>query len=85
MIFDWIIIYNDGNGITVVKSSDETWDNAPDYNVQYVICDYGNHKKSISGLDEYTIPQVGTTVKYGKLISDEQWAKTRQFMIYGNY
>lgn len=85
MIFDWTIIYNDGNGISVVKNSDETWDKAPDDNVQYVICKYGNRRVAISGLDEYTIPEPGSKTKYGKLISDEEWANTRQFMIYGDY
>lgn len=85
MIFDWTIIYNDGNGITVIKDSDEEWDKAPDENVQYVICNYNNRKIAVSGLDEYTIPVPGTETKYGKLISDEEWALTRQFMIYGNY
>jgi hypothetical protein len=85
MIFDWTIIYNDGNGITVIKESDEEWDKAPDDNVQYVMCNYGGFREAISGLDEYTIPVPGTNIKYGKLISDEQWALTRQFMIAGNY
>jgi len=85
MIFDWTIIYNDGNGITVVKNSDITWDEAPDDNVQYVMCQFAKHRVAVSGRDEYTIPEPRTKTKYGKLISDEEWVKTRQFMIYGDY
>lgn len=85
MIFDWTIIYNDGNEITAIKNSEKEWNDAPDENVQYVICTYNGYRKAICGQDEYTIPETGAKIKYGKLISDEQWALTRQFMIYGDY
>ena len=85
MIFDWTIIYNDGNGITVIKESEVDWDNAPDENVQYLICDFKGHRHVVSGRDEYNIPVPKTKTKYGKLISDKEWALTRQFMIYGKY
>ncbi len=85
MDFMWTIIYNDGNGISVVKSSEQTWNQAPSQNVQYVLYNYRRFTKAISGLDEYRIPEPQTSPKFGKLISDEEWARTRQFMIYGNY
>jgi len=85
MQFDWTIIYHDGNEITVIKDSDKEWNDAPDENVQYLICDYNGYRKAIAGLDEYTIPMSGTKTKYGKLLSDKEWARTRQFMIYGDY
>jgi len=85
MHLSWTIIYNDGNGITVLKESEEGWNEAPDDNVQYLILENGMNKQVISGLDEYTLPEHNTNTKYGKLISAEQWALTRQFMIYGDY
>jgi len=85
MKFEWTIIYNDGNGITVIKESEMNWNDAPKENVQFLLCDYHGYRKAISGLDEYTIPIPDCKPKLGKLISDKEWALTRQFMIYGKY
>ncbi len=85
MNFEWTIIYNDGNGISVSKGTEQTWNQAPNQNVQYVLYDYGNLITAISGLDEYSLPEPASAPKFGKLISDEEWALTRQFMIYGSY
>jgi len=88
---DWVIIYNDGvNGITTAKSTEITWNDAPNDFVQYLIYVFDNHRKVISGLDVYennyfNAEKIKDVEKYGFELSQAEWEATREFMIYGDY
>jgi hypothetical protein len=82
---DWILIYNDGNNITVSKSDDINWNDAPSTNVQFLITENCRRRKAISGKDEYRIKNPTAIAKTGSLISNAEFRRTRNFMIYGDY
>ncbi len=85
-MIDWIVIYNDGNNITTSSSKRSAWNQAPSNNVQYLILvNCLGHRKAIGGLDEYNINEQGSNRKFGFLLSKEEFKKTRNFMIYGDY
>lgn len=82
---EWILIYNDGKKITTVSSKDKTWNEAPSNNVQFKIIIKDGIRYIITGRDVYWIREPNTDKKIGTYISDEQYKRTRTFMIYGDY
>jgi len=83
---DWILIYNDGTNISVVKSQDVNWNNAPQNNVQFkIIIKCNGHRKITTGRDEYFIKEPNSNKKFGSFISDAEYRRTRHFLIYGDY
>lgn len=83
---DWILIYNNGNTISVEKSKNKEWNQAKQTEVQFLIIVKPNGlRHAITGMDNYNIPEPNSNAKQGSFISDAEYKRTRDFMIYGDY
>ena len=83
---DWILIYNDGANISVQKSSQVTWNMARNTQIQFqIIIKPNGLRHAITGMDNYNIPEPNSNSKQGSFISDAEYKRTRDFMIYGDY
>jgi hypothetical protein len=80
---DWLLIYHDGNDISFVSDTQQSWNSAPTQNVQILLLRERNYFKIIQGLDEYEIEWTSTNVKFGSTITDEQWRAVRNFVVSG--
>jgi hypothetical protein len=83
----WKIVYNDGTTITTASSSKgQKWNLMPKENVQFVLIYRCGARHILMGQDTYNLDGDGITEeKTGKLISDAEFTRTRNFMIYGKY
>lgn len=83
---DWILIFNNGTEISVEKSSQISWNQARNIQVQFLITITPNGiRHAETGKNNYNIPEPNSNSKAGSLISDAEYEKTRKFMIYGDY
>jgi len=83
---DWILIFNNGTDISVQKSKDISWNQARNTQVQFLIILKPNGiRHAITGMDNYNIPEPNSNSKQGSFISDAEYTRTRNFMIYGDY
>lgn len=80
---DWAIIYHDGTTLSIVKSSEMNWNDAPTNNVQIILFKISEtHWHAVKGMDEYTLAGCpGSETKFGLLITDEQWKDVRNAMV----
>ncbi len=83
---NWILIFNDGANISVEKSSQVSWNVAKNSQVQFLLIENERGVRHvITGMDNYNIPEPNSNSKLGSFISDAEYKRTREFMIYGNY
>ena len=83
---EWILIFNDGTNISVEKSSQISWNVAKNTDVQFLLTETPNgHRHAETGNDNYNIPEPNSNSKQGSLISNAEYKRTRDFMIYGDY
>jgi hypothetical protein len=83
---NWILIFNDGTNITTQKSNSQFWNSAQSNNVQFLIIENSKGiRHVITGMDDYNIPDPQSNSKQGSFISDAEYKRTRNFMIYGDY
>lgn len=80
---EWSIIYHDGTNLSIVKSTEMPWNDAPTANVQILLVRRAqNHWHAIHGQDDYNlIACPGSETKTGLLITDEQWRQVRNTMM----
>jgi len=82
----WILIFNDGSNITVQKSKDLFWNQARNVNIQFLLVESSFGITHVTtGMDNYNIPDPNSNSKSGSFISDAEYKRTREFMIYGDY
>lgn len=81
----WKIIYNDGTKITSYNSRKNKWNDLPLTGVQFLLIYRCGSRHVSFGVDNYNIEEIGAVEKTGKLISDSEFEKTKNFMIYGDY
>lgn len=84
-MLEWVIIYHDGQKMSIVKSTEKFWNDAPKDGVQVCLFKQGNKWQSVSGVDEYNFESPGAETKIGKLITDEQWKEVRNYMVNGKW
>lgn len=79
-MINWSIIYNDGITISKANSLEKNWNDAPSENVQFVSIWYGHYRRIFSGSNFYNISEPNAVKKSGKLISEQDFQKSREEM-----
>lgn len=82
---EWLLIYHDGNEMSVVSDTQQLWNDAPVQNVQALITRKKNYYQITQGIDEYLLDYPNSNVKFGKLITDEQWREIRNYIARGKW